>query len=752
MSRISIIILLGVAMTFSTESLSQNQGRTEEQVNQRVDELLATLSLTDKVGQMTQFAIDQLSVGDAYNVAEPHQLDMEKMRKVLVELRTGSILNVGGHAYTREHWNEIHTAIQELALEANGIPVVYGIDAIHGCNYTLGSTLYPQQIGLAATWNPVLVEELAEITAYETRASGIPWNFSPVLDIDRDPRWSRMWEGFGEDVHLVTRMGVAMSKGYQGSDIGNPESVSACLKHFMGYSLPQTGKDRTQAWIPERQLREYVMPMFQASIDAGAATIMINSADVNGVPVHASKRILTDLLRGEMGFDGVAVTDWDDITYLYTRHRVAKDYKDAIRIAINAGVDMAMVPNDLRFPVLLKELVEEGAVSMDRVDEAVRRVLALKVKLGLFETPVTQPEDYPEFNSDAFIAKAYQGAAECITLLKNENDVLPLKIGNKILVTGPTADNLNYLNGGWTWTWQGNEAKYHPEDKMTIVDAMREKFGEASITHIEGTTIDKAVNIADVVAAADDHDAVVICLGESTYTEKPGDIEDLTLSQAQIDLVNALRESNTPIVFVFAQGRPRIIKDIVDAASSIVYAYLPGLEGGPAIADVLAGSINPSGKLPFTYPGDVHDIVPYDHRGTDIQDATFGENGFQPEFEFGHGLSYTTFAYSNIKVSKQSVAMGTTFDVEVEIANTGDRPGKEVVQLYITDNVASVAPSVKRLRAFEKIELDAGQSTTITFTLSTRDLAFVGLDNKWSTEPGEFTASIGGISQDFAVK
>jgi beta-glucosidase len=747
----SKLLMLTLVLT-SPSLIAQHNTMADSEIKQKVDNLMSRLTLADKVGQMTQYAIDVISEGEAYHLDEPHRLDRDKMQKALIELRAGSILNVGGHAYSREHWHEILTDIQDMALGANGIPVLYGIDAIHGTNYTLNATLYPQQIGLAATWNPVLVEQLAEITAYETRASGIPWNFSPVLDIGRDPRWSRMWEGFGEDVYLVTRMGVAMIKGYQGSDIGDQYRVAACLKHYMGYSLPLTGKDRTQAWIPERQLREYVMPMFQASIDAGAASIMVNSADINGVPAHVNKWILTDLLREEMGFEGVVVTDWEDIGYLVSRHKVATDFKDAIRQAINAGIDMAMVPHDLSFPVLLKELVEEDKVPMSRIDESVHRILTMKYKLGLFEKPIYDLDAYPDFNSKKHIDKAYQGAAESITLLKNENGILPLKIGNKILVTGPSADNMNYLNGGWTWTWQGDNEQYQPAGKQTVLEALVHKMGSLNVEYVPGAGIEELIDIEAAVKSAKAADVAVICIGESTYTEKPGDIIDLTLPQAQIDLVNAIATTNTPIVLVITQGRPRIIKAITEKVDAIVYTYLPGLEGGRATADILIGAVNPSGKLPFTYPGAVNDIVPYDHRVTDRQDARFGADAFQPEFEFGHGLSYTTFQYGNLRMSTATVGQSESFDVSVDVTNTGNLPGKEVVQLYTTDKVASIAPSVRRLRAFEKIQIEAGEMKTVTFTLSARDLAFVGLDCEWITEPGEFIVRIDELSMDFEVK
>ena len=749
--RYSIFTLLLAVAMLNTEMNAQTK-LYDDEINKRVDELMEDLTLVDKIGQMTQFAIDMLSDGEPYNLDVPHRLNEEKMQHVLAELRTGSILNVGGYAYSREYWHEIIGKMQDIAIETNGIPILYGIDAIHGTNYTLDATLYPQQIGLAATWNPILVKQLAEMTAYETRASSIPWTFSPVQDIGRDPRWSRFWEGFGEDPHLASRMGIAMVKGYEGDDISSQEQVASCLKHYMGYSLPVTGKDRTQAWIPERQLREYVLPPFKAAIDAGAHTIMINSSEVNGVPAHASKFLLTDILRDELGFEGLAVTDWDDITYLYTRHRIAEDYKDAIRLSINAGVDMAMVPHDLRFPVLLKELVEEGKVPMSRIDESCRRILALKIKLGLFENPMTNYDDYPLFGGEKHQQLAYQGAAECITLLKNENDVLPLKIGSKVLVTGPTADNLNYLNGGWTWTWQGDDAQYHPEGKQTIVEAIKSTLGESSVTYVPGTAIDSVIDIDAAVQAAANVDVIIACIGEATYTEKPGDIPSLDMHKEQADLVRALSKTGKPIVLVVAQGRPRIIREVVDLADGILYAYLPGLEGGPAIADILSGAINPSGKLPFTYPSSVHSITPYDHRGTDLIDVDSGNEGFQPEFEFGHGLSYTSFEYGDVKLSSDNVTMGGTLTVTVDVTNTGDRNGKETVQLYTRDHVASITPSVKRLRAFEKLEIDAGETKQFKFVISTRDLAFVGMENEWVVEPGKFSVIVGDQEVEFTVK
>jgi beta-glucosidase len=718
----------------------------------RIDQIMQRLTLQDKVGQMSQFAIDVLSEGDPYNLKEPHTLSAQKMYEVLTELRAGSILNVGGHAYSREHWHAVIGAIQEQAMGINGIPVMYGIDAIHGTNYTLDATLFPQQIGLAATWNTELVESLAAMAAYETRASAIPWNFSPVCDLGRDPRWSRFWEGFGEDVLLASEMAKSLVRGYEGNAISDPYRVASCLKHYMGYSIPLTGKDRTQAWIPEGKLREYFMPPFHAAIAAGAHTIMINSGEVNGVPAHASKWLLTELLRREMGFEGIAVTDWEDITYLVTRHRVADDYKAAIAMAINAGVDMAMVPHDLSFPVLLRELVEEGTVPMERIDEAVRRILLVKLKLGLFERPVTDFDAYPLFGGPEHAQLAYDGACESITLLRNDDGILPLNSDQRILVAGPTADNLNYLNGGWTWTWQGDDAQYHPEGKQTVLGALRSQHGEDKVTYVEGADFKTFNNRDAIVAAAEKADVAILCIGEPTYTEKPGDIPDLNLPEGQVDFVQAVAGTGTPVVLVLLEGRPRIISRLRNHVSAVVHAYLPGNEGGRAIAAILLGQVNPSGKLPFTYPSAANSLIPYDHKGTDLIDINAGSEGFSPEFPFGHGLSYTSFTYSNLRLSATEIPLASEFEITVDVTNSGGRQGKQVIQLYISDLVASITPPVKRLRGFQKMAFEPGETKTIRFTLHTNDLAFVGRDNEWVTEPGSFVVQVGGLEQSFNIR
>ncbi len=716
-------------------------------------ELLKTLTLKDKVGEMTQLAIDVLAVGEPYNLQEPFTFDTAKLQKVLVDLRVGSILNVSGHAYPRQLWQHIITTIQDYAArKPSKIPVLYGIDAIHGANYTAGSVLFPQQLNLAATWNPELARRAAEITAYEVRASGIPWNFSPVLDLGRNPLWPRFWETFGEDVLLAKTMGAEMVRGYQGDNPAAPDRVAACMKHYVGYSMPLSGKDRTQAWIPERQLRQYFLPTFQAAVDAGALTLMINSGEVNGIPGHANAWLLKDVLRGELGFKGLAVSDWEDVGYLVSRHRVAKDYKDAIRLAVNAGMDMAMVPMDTQFPVLLEELVKEGKVPMERIDEAVTRILTVKYELGLFDNPYHPFENYPDFGSEKHVQAAYEAAQQSMVLLKNDNGLLPLPKSARVLVTGPTSHSIIALNGGWSRTWQGNDPQWHETGKATILDAVRDKVGEANVTWVQGCEFDRDVNIAQAAAAARSKDAAIVCIGEMPYCELPGSIKDLRLPQAQLDLVNAIAATGTPVVLVLVEGRPRIIGTVEPKATAVLGAFLPGNEGGRAVADVLFGDYNPSGRLPFTYPKNTNDLVAYDHKGTDLMNPDFGQNGFDPQWPFGHGLSYTTFSYENLKLSADKMPLDGEVTVSVDVRNTGSRDGMEVVQLFVTDRVASVTPSVRRLRGFKKIPLAAGASQTVSFTLKASDLAFVGLANEWVTEPGEFDVQVGELKAVLVVE
>ena len=717
------------------------------QSNVDIDALLSKMTIEEKVGQMTQLNLDVVCEGGIYNLVEPHHIEPTKLHKALVEYHVGSILNCGGHAYGLDQWHTIINTIQQVATTETRlkIPVIYGIDAIHGANYTLGSTLFPQPLAQAASWNTDMVKRGGEITAYEVRATGIPWNFSPVLDLGRDPRWSRLFETYGEDVLLATEMGLATIEGYQGNNLADAYHVAACMKHFLGYSMPRTGKDRTPVYIDEIQLREYFLPTFQAAINAGAATVMINSGELNGIPVHADKKILTDLLRSELGFKGVAVTDWEDIMKLNNIHMVAPTLKDAVYMAIDAGIDMCMVPNDYDFTILLTELVKEGKISEARLDVSVKRILELKKQLGLFEQPFTPANtDYKKFGSAEFARAAQNMAEESITLLKNNNQVLPIQQSAKILVTGPAANSMTYLNGAWTRTWQGTDTIWNDQSKYTI----REAFNPATTTFIASDNMSDTDVREKMFAAAKASDVIIICLGEKPSTEKVGDIDALTMPDNQQQLVGLLKSTGKPVVLVLVENRPLIVNDIEPLCDAIVLAYEPGDYGGLALANIIYGKVNPSGKLPFTYPRHEASLLWYDHKHTETLDQTFGRKAFNPQWEFGYGLSYTTFQYSNLKISNDTLSTGN-LQISVDVTNTGTTTGKEVVQLYIADRYASITPSVKRLRGFEKVEIKPGATHIVTFTISAKDLAFVGRDEKWISEAGWFDIMLGSEKSSF---
>ena len=717
------------------------------QSNVDIDALLSKMTIEEKVGQMTQLNLDVVCEGGIYNLVEPHHIEPAKLHKALVDYHVGSILNCGGHAYGLDQWHTIINTIQQVATTETRlkIPVIYGIDAIHGANYTLGSTLFPQPLAQAASWNTDMVKRGGEITAYEVRATGIPWNFSPVLDLGRDPRWSRLFETYGEDVLLATEMGLATIEGYQGNNLADAYHVAACMKHFLGYSMPRTGKDRTPVYIDEIQLREYFLPTFQAAINAGAATVMINSGELNGIPVHADKKILTDLLRSELGFKGVAVTDWEDIMKLNNIHMVAPTLKDAVYMAIDAGIDMCMVPNDYDFTILLTELVKEGKISEARLDVSVKRILELKKQLGLFEQPFTPANtDYKKFGSAEFARAAQNMAEESITLLKNNNQVLPIQQSAKILVTGPAANSMTYLNGAWTRTWQGTDTIWNDQSKYTI----REAFNPATTTFIASDNMSDADVREKMFAAAKASDVIIICLGEKPSTEKVGDIDALTMPDNQQQLVGLLKSTGKPVVLVLIENRPLIVNDIEPLCDAIVLAYEPGDYGGLALANIIYGKVNPSGKLPFTYPRHEASLLWYDHKHTETLDQTFGRKAFNPQWEFGYGLSYTTFQYSNLKISNDTLSTGN-LQISVDVTNTGTTAGKEVVQLYIADRYASITPSVKRLRGFEKVEIKPGATHIVTFTISAKDIAFVGRDEKWISEAGWFDIMLGSEKSSF---
>ena len=740
----------------------QSQQKEIKRIPQ-VEKLLKQMTLEEKVGQMAQVTIDVLTEGNSvFHTSEPVRMDKKMLRKAIVDYKIGSVLNTpNGKARTLEEWNYIVGSIQDIAIHETrlGIPVIYGVDAIHGVTYTDGATFFPQQIGQAATWNRELVRKAGEITAYETRASSIPWTFSPVLDMGRDPRWPRMWETFGEDVYLTSQLGVELVKGYEGAEneVSDPVHIASCLKHYLGYGTPVSGKDRTPALIPDIELRERHLPPFRAAIEAGAHSVMVNSGIINGVPVHASHKILTELLKEELGFEGVVVTDWKDIENLHDRDRIAATQKEAVKLAVNAGIDMSMIPYNFEFCDYLTELVKEGEVSMSRIDDAVRRILNLKYELGLFTTPVPDFRNYPSFGSKEFENVARRCAEESITLLKNEDDILPLKKNVRVLVTGPNADSMRPLNGGWSYSWQGNKTDQFARKYATILEAIQAEVGKENVDYIPGIEYDMngkyweeiPGDLDEVVRAAQKVDYVILAIGENSYTEKPGDLHDLSLSKNQMALAKAVINTGKPVIAILNEGRPRIIREIVPLLKGILHAYLPGNFGGEAIANVIFGDVNPSGKLPYTYPMYVNTLVTYDHKPSEHQTRMAGmydyESDFAIQYPFGFGLSYTHFEYSDLSLSSNKLTPDGKLTVTVTLTNTGDRPGKEVVQLYTSDLFASITPDVKRLRRFDKILLQPGESKTLSFTLTAKDLAFVNSELQTVTEPGEFEVLIGDL-------
>jgi beta-glucosidase len=714
-----------------------------------VEKLLGRMTLKEKIGQMSQLEIGMVTDGHDQNI----RINAEKLHKAVGEYGVGSILNVSDEALPSQQWHEIIRAIQDEARKSRlQIPVLYGIDSIHGANYIAESTLFPQPLAMAATWNPELMLRGSQISAAETRKAGIPWSFSPVLDAGRQPLWARLWETFGEDTYLATVMGVATVRGYEGSDLSSPTSVAASLKHYVGYSFPRNGGDRSPALIPEGTLREYFLPTFAGALKAGAHTVMVNSSEVNGIPGHANGYLLKDVLRGELGLQGFVVSDWMDIKKLVSVHHIAANEKEATRIAVLAGIDMSMVPSDYSFSDLLLQLAQEGKVPASRIDEAVRRILTVKYQLGLFDDPLRGMESKTVIGSAESRKASLEAARESITLLKNENHTLPLAKTAHILVTGPDADSLIPLNNGWSYIWQGDRAKLYPKDRPTILKAIQEKIGAGNVTYVPGTTYDKEVDSGKAAEAAAKADAVVVCLGEWTYAETPGNIPDLTLPDAQLYLALKMMETKKPVIVVMTEGRPRIINRIADPANAIVMAYNPSNEGGQAIADIIFGDVNPSGKLPITYPRFPDRLFTYDHKVFEGGDGGEGKLLATPQFEFGSGLSYTDFAYSDLQVSPATASGSQTIQVGVTVKNTGAREGKEVVQLYLNERVASVTPPLKRLKRFAKVSLQPGESRHISFELTADDLSFIGADHKRTVEPGVFDVKIGGLKQSFEWK
>ncbi len=746
---------------FALVLFSISTSLSAQKTTDSVEALLHQMTLEEKVGQMAQVTVDILLDLKTY------QWKDSMLKVACEEYRIGSVLNTWDNvAHRKEKWAKLVRELQERALTSRlRIPILYGVDAIHGVTYTDGATLFPQEIAMAATFNRTMVRRGAEICAYETRACSVPWTFSPVLDLGMDPRWPRIWETFGEDPYLASALGVEMVKGYQGPDsehIGE-QSIAACAKHFLGYSVPVSGKDRTPANIPENVLREYHLPSFKAAVDAGLASVMVNSGLINGEPVHASKRLLTDLLKNELGFTGVIVTDWNDIENLYRRDRIASSPKEAVAMAINAGIDMSMIPYDFKFCDYLIALVREGNVPMARIDDAVRRILKMKQKLGLFEKPYGNPATYPEFGSETHRLAAREAAAEAITLLKNENNLLPIAKGHKIFVCGPNAHSMRALNGGWSYSWLGDKTEAFTAEYQTILEAVQKVYGSENVTYTAGVNYkpggkyweEQKGQIQEALRLAKEADVILLCLGENSYAEKPGDLQDLYLSDLQTELAQVVAESGKPVVLVLNEGRPRIISKFEPKMKAIIQTYLPGNFGADALADILCGAVNPSGKLPYNYPRYPQSLIPYWHKYSEEQTKTTGmyhyESEYFPQWSFGYGLSYTTFGYSNLKVSAEELPVGESLTVSVDVTNTGKMVGKESVQLYLSDLVASLAPDMKRLKGFEKITLKPGETKTVTFTLTAKEMSFVGLDAKSIVEPGVFDIRIGTEKKSFRL-
>lgn len=802
------LALTGLVLTATAQTKVAPAIPRDEKIEQQIETFLKKMTLEEKIGQMTELTIDllqkrtnpfagidpqKLTVDDIKKVLKKYKLEKEydlskgmpkqevlfqiymriqgienqkgfqideaMLDSVIGKYKVGSILNVpNGVAQSVEKWQEIIKRIQEKSMKVMGIPCIYGVDQIHGTTYTLGGTFFPQGVNMAATFNRALTREGARISAYETKAGSIPWTYAPVTDLGRDPRWPRMWENYGEDAYVNAEMGREAILGFQGEDpnrIG-ANNVAACMKHYMGYGVPVSGKDRTPSSITMQDMREKHFAPYLEMVKAGALSVMINSAMNNGLPFHANYELLTQWLKEDLNWDGMIVTDWADINNLYSRDHIAKDKKEAIKLAINAGIDMSMDPYEWKFCTLLKELVNEGEVPMSRIDDAVRRVLRMKYRLGLFEKPYNDLKDYPLFGGQEHAAAALQAAEESLVLLKNADAILPLAKGKKLLITGPNANSMRTLNGGWSYSWQGDKADQCASQYNTILESFTNKFGadniiyEAGVTYKEGGNWwdENAPQIEKAVSAAANADYIVACIGENSYCETPGNLTNLTLSQNQLDLVKALAKTGKPVILILNEGRPRLIADIEPLAKAVVDIMLPGNYGGDALANLLAGDANFSGKMPFTYPKEINSLITYDykpceHIGKQMEGAYNYDAQVSVQWAFGYGLSYNTYEYSNLKVNKPNFNANDDLVFTIDVKNTGNRVGKESVLLFSSDLVASLTPDTRRLRAFEKVELKPGETKTVTLKVKGSDLAFVGYDGKWILEKGDFRIQAG---------
>lgn len=755
-------ILLSISLLALAYTASANVPviKSDPKIEAQVEQTLKKLTLEEKIGQMMELVTDLFGANDKNGV---FYIDEHKTDSILSRYKIGSILNAPNTcAPTAKQWEKYIAQIQKISMKRIGIPCVFGLDQNHGSTYTQGGTLFPQNINVAATFNREIARRSAEATAYETRAVSIPWTYSPTVDLGRDARWPRIWENFGEDCYLSSEMGKAMVYGFQGEDPNNIDQyhIATSMKHFMGYGVPWTGKDRTPAYISPADLREKHFAPFLAGLQAGALTVMVNSASVNGMPMHANKDILTGWLKEETGWDGVLITDWADINNLYTREMVAKDKKDALRIAINAGIDMIMEPYSCDACGYLVELVKEGKIPMSRIDDACRRVLRMKYRLDLFKNPTQKLKNYPKFGGEEFAKLALEGATESMVLLKNEGNILPLQHGKKILLTGPNANQMRCLDGGWSYTWQGHRADEFAGKYNTIYEAFCNEYGKENVILNQGVTYNEKgkyweenePQIQGAVAAAKDADVIVACIGENSYTETPGNLTDLWLSENQRNLVKELAKTGKPVVLVLNEGRPRLIADIEPLAQGIINILIPGNMGGDALANLVSGKSNFSGKMPYTYPKEINSLANYDFKKSEEVGTMEGAYDYNAkitqQWGFGYGLSYTTYKYSNLKVSQSDFRHGDIIKVSVDVKNTGKVAGKESVLLFSSDLIASMVPDGRRLRAFDKVELQPGETKTMIFELKADDLAFVGWNGKWRLEEGDFKLMIADQSAD----
>lgn len=758
------LVLMLLLSSCQQQATEPQASKLEQETERKISSLLKEMTLEEKVGQMTQITLDVLLRGESpFSSYEPLEPDTAMMRLAFEKYKIGSVLNTANNRARNTHeWNRLIRLIQDYAIanSRQGIPIIYGLDMIHGASYVDGATMFPQQIGMAATWNPELLITAGEITAYETRATGVAWTFSPVLDLGVDPRWPRQWETFGEDPYLASVMGQNLVFGLQGpeNNLADPMRITACAKHYLGYSQTLSGKDRTPAWIPEHKLREYHLPAFKAVIDAGVPTVMVNSGEINGIPVHINKALLTDLLKTELQFKGFILTDWGDIEYLHTRHKVASSHKEAVKLAINAGIDMSMVPYNFNFADHLIALVNEGEVPVSRIDDAVTRILRVKMQMGLFEKPYTVLEDYPLFGSVEFADAARKTALESITLLKNHDNILPLTQNLRILVGGPAANTMRPLNGGWSYSWQGELTDEFTENYNTIFEAIRDHAKNPTlVTLYEGVQFDPKAkydeeivgNLATFERLVAQHDVVVLCIGENSYCETPGNLTDLHISANQKQLVELAAKSGKPVILVLVQGRPRIISKIEPLSKAILHTYLPGNYGGEAVAKILFGEVNPSGKLPYTYPRFPNSLEPYYHKHTEAlknDDGSPNTTLFYPQYQFGFGMSYADFEYSDLSTNKKEFMPGEIIELSVVVRNKSAIAGKETVQVFSSDHYATLTPSVKRLRAFSKILISPGESKKVEFQIPVDELSFVNLNNTWVVEKGDFSLQVGEAS------